>query len=389
MAVLPVLAASAQTATAEFDVQVRVLNGSAGLATPPDLAFQVNGGPATQFNPNGVNPLILPVPGPYSITAVDFPGYTSHLDEDTSGITCTNVTLDAAQTSNPFCRITFTFIEPPTTTTTTTTTTTQPVTTTTGQAGQTTIHDSGSDVNNCNTVLVPDLQPPGNTKITVTIATDASPQPHFGDPITLSGTGVTLNIPASLLQLGVNAGLIKNGDQVPSTVTLKVGGLNTTEQTHSYVVNQSATIVVNGTKAQPLTAHINLPNTVWTPVSATQDVAFSEKSLKIVSHLNLPGLGAVSVTFTCNPTTAAGFIAVGATGVATITSPPPVGGTTLPPSGDGGGIGGVGGQASGASELPRTGSSPWPLFVVAAFCIDLGLLAIAAAKRRRRPLHQA
>src|SRR5436853_233364 len=112
MAVLPVLAASAQTATAEFDVQVKVNNGSAGTAP--------------------------------------------------------------------------------------TTTTTVPETTTSGGEGQITIHGHGSDVNACNTVLVPNLQPPGNTNITVTFDTSASPQPHRGDPITLSGTSVTLNIPASL-----------------------------------------------------------------------------------------------------------------------------------------------------------------------------------------------
>jgi hypothetical protein len=386
MAVLPVLAASAQTATAEFDVQVKVNNGSAGTAQKEDFAFSVNGGAPIQFSPIGTNPLILDVPGPYSITAVDHAGYTSHLDEDISGITCTNVTLDAAQTTNPFCRISFTFIEPETTTTTTTTTTTQPVTTTTGQQGQTTIPGHGSDLNACNTVLVPDLQPPGNTNITVTFDTMASPQPHLGDPITLSNTSVTLNIPASLIQLGVNAGLIKNGDQVPSTVTVKVGATNTTEQTHSYVVNQTANIVVKGTKSQPLTAHINLPDTHWTPTGATEDVIFSQKALKIVSHLNLPGLGAVSVTFTCTPRTTAVFAALGATGAVTVTQPT---GVTTPPSDGTGGGGTLGGQASGASELPRTGSSPWPLFVVAAVLIDLGLLAIGAAKRRRRPLHHA
>jgi len=135
---------------------------------------------------------------------------------------------------------------------------------------------------------------------------------------------------------------------------------------------------------------VGLPDSHWTPTSGTADVIFSQKSMRIVSTLSLPGIGRVTVTFVCKPNTTASFAALGATGAPATTTPVTV--TPLPGAGgDGTGAGGslVGGQAAGATELPRTGSNPWPLFVVAAVFIDLGMLALAAAKRRRRPLHQA
>jgi len=387
LAALPIIGAGAQTTTGEFDVQVKVDNGSAGTAAKEDFSFTLDGGAPQQFNPTGVNILTgLDTSVPHSIAAVDFPGYTVTLDENIPGITCTNVTIDPATPA--FCRMTFTFIEPITTTTTTTTTTTLPPTTTTGKAGQTTIHDSGVDVNNCTVVLDPNLQPPGKSDITVTVATDASPQPHFGDPITLSGTTLTLKIPAALLQVGADAGLIKNGDQVPSTIKLTVAGSDTTEGKHTYSVNSTATIVIKGGKAQPLEATVGLPNTVWHPVDGTSDVHFTQVSMGIVSKLNLPGIGNVTVTFTCDPRTSGEFIAVGATGVASTTVPP-----TLPPNttpGSGGSGGSVTPQANGGSSvLPVTGSSSAPLFAIGAGLASLGLLALGGSKRRRGPLHRS
>ena len=119
----------------------------------------------------------------------------------------------------------------------------------------------------------------------------------------------------------------------------------------------------------------------------TSNVFFAQKSLKIVSTINLVSAGLkVTATFTCVPSTAAQFVGVGATG--TLTQPP-----TPSTGGGGGGGGGSGdttpssGLAAGATELPRTGSNPWPLLVLGAGLLAVGLAAIDAAKRRRRPIH--
>src|SRR6185503_11539547 len=97
----------------------------------------------------------------------------------------------------------------------------------------------------------------------------------------------TISVAKAIIQTGVDVGLLHDGDQVPSVITLVVAGSNTTQQTHTYVIHLTATIRVIGSKAQPLKATFGLPNTNWTPVNGTSDVAFTEKSMKIVSTLNL------------------------------------------------------------------------------------------------------
>ena len=269
---------------------------------------------------------------------------------------------------------------PPTTATTTTTAISGP--TSTVAVRQTTTHGSSTDSNACTASIDPPLQPPSTTDIGVTLATDAFPQPHKGDPITLSKTALSVSVPATLLQLGVDAGLIKNGDKVPSKVDLVVDGSKTTEATHDYKVNATAVISVVGGKAQPLKATLALPNTTWHPANTTDPVFFSEQSMTIVSNLNLPGLGAVTATFSCKPSKATTFVALAAQG------------TALPvvPGGSTSGTTPVGAQTAGAvasaatgsaGELPRTGAAVWPLLIAAVLCIELGLLAARASKRAR------
>jgi hypothetical protein len=277
-------------------------------------------------------------------------------------------------------------VEAATTTTTPTTiaTTTTRVVTGTVPVAQTKIHGSATDNNKCASTLNPPLQPPGTTSIGVNLATDAFPQPHKGDPITLSNTKLTVNVPATLLQLGVDANLIKNGDKVPSVVNIVVNGSSTTQKSHTYKVSATAVISVIGGKAQPLVATLPLPDTTWNPVNASDPVFFSEKSMTIVSSLNLPSIGAVVVTFACLPTTAPSFVALSAQGGAIPVKGGGTGGTGVGGSATGGagGSGAGGGLTSG--ELPRTGTNPWPLLFIALVCIDAGLVAMRAARRHIR-----
>ena len=282
-----VSAAGAQVTTAEFDVQVRVVGGT---ALKQDMSFSLNGAPGVQFNPNGVNILTgLDVSQTYTVTPVDFAGYTVTVDDAIPGIDCTDVTLVVGTPG--FCRMTFTFIEPSTTTTTTTTTTLPPVTTTTGGVGQTTKHDADRSRSH----VAPNLSIPTGTCGSRSLGTDAAPQPHRGDPITLSGGTLTLNIPASLLQTGYDAGLVKNGDQVPSVVTPNIAGLEH-DREDARLRDQRprpwacpSGEIPKGKKAQPLKATVPLPDTHWTPVSDSADVTFSEKSLVIVSTIQPAG----------------------------------------------------------------------------------------------------
>src|SRR4029077_21036042 len=112
--------------------------------------------------------------------------------------------------------------------------------------------------------------------IGVTISTDAFPQPHRGDPITLSNTKFTLSIPATLLQLGVDAGVTNDGDVIPAVVTIVLKGDGTTQKSHTYTIDTTSTISIIGRTAKTLKSTPDLPTTHLTPVNENTDVFFSE-----------------------------------------------------------------------------------------------------------------
>jgi hypothetical protein len=217
------------------------------------------------------------------------------------------------------------------------------------------IHGQSTDTNNCNsTVKVPDpdtgqpvdLLPPSTAAIPVTIATDAFPHPHQGDPIQLTNTKVTLAVPASLLQDGVTAGLITDGLQVPSAVDVVIKGSNTSQGTKSFHVTQNAVVhVING-QAQPLTATLNLPASTWNPLNDQDPVIFTEQSVKIVSTLDI-GIAVATATFNCAPTKVPAFVALAGQGSALPTT------TTLP----GGNVGGQGNPITVSNTSPHPGDN--------------------------------
>ena len=263
------------------------------------------------------------------------------------------------------------------------TTTTDGSGTTTTLPPQTSIHGSMNNTNKCVSVLNPPLQPGGATNIGVGVAADAFPQPHEGDQITLSNTKLTLSIPATLLQVGVDAGIIFDKQVIPSTLNLVVKGDGTTQGSHKYTVNSSVTVHVNNGVAAPLTASLNLPSTKWDPIDKNTDVFFSEKSLVITSNIDLTAsLGLLLVVqFTCNPNGSTQFLALGGlkeppttTTVATTTTVPATVATTVPAT--------VPVAPTAAGQLPRTGSNTGWLFALAVGLLSMGLFALKASGRR-------
>jgi hypothetical protein len=222
--------------------------------------------------------------------------------------------------------------------------------------------------------------PPSTAAVKVQFDTDAFPQPHQGNPITLSHSVLTVTVPADIIQAGVDLGLIT--PQTPPVVahtTFVLGASNATPAQHIYAVTKSIKIGVVGGKAQPLTASIGLPNTTWTP-TADQQVSFSEKSLNIVSNIDIGFT--VTATFDCHPSGTGQLAAVSAETTETPTTPttPTVTDaavtTTIAPAGT------TTTTSSSDSSLPRTGAATLLLLVLAAAAIDIGIVLIGATRRR-------
>ena len=269
----------------------------------------------------------------------------------------------------------------------TTTTVAGGSTTTTTLPPQKSVHGSTSNTNNCQSTLNPPIQPGGPDKIGVTISSDAFPQPHEGDPIKLTNTKVGISIPASLLQVGVSAGIIFDGQQIPSTLTLVVAGSNTTQKTHKYVASSTVTVHVIGGQAQPLTSTLNLPNFTWTPTSKFDPVSFTEQSMAINSTIDLTTqLGLVLyATFTCKPAGTVDFMDIGGlkappTTTTVTTTTTTIATTTVAPT--------VAPSATTANQLPRTGSQTGWLLALAVVLLSLGLFVVRASgfrPNRSRP----
>jgi len=260
-------------------------------------------------------------------------------------------------------------------------------TTTTGEATTTTlpeqvlVHGQKTSPNACVSHLDPEISADGAPTIGVTVSGDAFGQPHLGKQITLSNTKVTVSVPASILQLGVDAGLVFEGQQIPSVLRFVVAGVGTTQKTRTFTINSTVTVHVTGGVAQPLTATVDLPDSNWTPVSIEDDVFFSEKSMVIVSTLDLSAtLGIiVTATFTCTGNGAT-FIALGGLGAPepppTTLPPPPV---TAPPTA----APTVAPAAvTDPGTLPRTGSNAGLLLAVAVGLLTAGAFALRATSRR-------
>jgi hypothetical protein len=175
-----------------------------------------------------------------------------------------------------------------------------------------TVSGSMTDSNACTQTLTPPLVPPSSISVSVTAASDASPEPHDGASVRLTNSKVTTTIPGSLLQGAVDAGSLGDGFVIPTVFTFVVAGSNTTEGSHTYTANATETVhIVNGV-AQPLVASATLPDTTWHPIDASAPVVVSERSLKSVSTLRFDAPINISVvqTIDCTPSTAATIVTV-------------------------------------------------------------------------------
>ena len=243
-----------------------------------------------------------------------------------------------------------------------------------------TVHRSATDENDCVGSIPGVLESSISHRVLVTLSSDASPQPHGAGPVTLSNTTAELRIGADFFQPGVDAGLIGDGFAMPTTVSVTLAGSNTVEATHTFTQNMTTTLQVVGGVARPLVMALQLPDTVWHPVSAGTDVSFREKSARIVLTLDLSSsrVGEIVVhTSKCTPSSVRPFIALdgseettssGPTTSTFIGDPPIVNQTTT--------VGGV-------TTLPRTGSSSGYAVFFGLSCVAGGVLLIGRSRKSR------
>jgi len=315
-------------------------------------------------------------------------GSSTSTEPSTSSTTASTTSTTASTTSTTASTTTST--EPATTSTEATTTTTEgPLGTTTSTLPpieQVKIHGSASVVNNCISALRPaiSLVPDTPSSVTVVIGSDADPQPHLGDPITLSKTTVTVKVPGDLLVQGYNFGIVTNGEVIPATLSLTINGSNTTEGTHTYpLIHSSPKVVIHdpdgvpGTKdetADPLSVTSSLPNTTWHPKDASKSVFFSEKSAIIKATVPIGDVNYTD-TQTCNTPNAPAFVALSASGV----EPPSTVGTQGSTAAATTTTVAV---TAAATTLPRTGASVVLWLVIAAVMLDLGVVAVVGTRKR-------
>ena len=353
-------------------VSLTIDNAGGGTAKPSDFHYKVidtsDNSVAQQgtFGASGTTNVNLVNSGTYTVTEDQAAGYT----EDDSQ--CADLSIDYLDPQ--VCQIANTF-DPHSTTTQSNTSTTAP------SDKQSTIHGSVTNTSVCIETLQPQLQADSNANIAFTLSSDAFPNPHEGDPIKLTNTTVAITTPGSLIQTGLNLGIIAAGDKIPENVTFVLGGSSTTQGTHTYHFSETLTIAAKNGKAEPLVVTATLPDTTWNPVNSTDPVFFAEKSLVLVSKITSPALGgSVTSTFTCTTPDAPNVLALSAQPGVPPTSVPGGGGTGT------GGPGGVGGSASGTTSgiLPVTGTSVWLWLAPAVLFLSLGLLGISGTARKRR-----
>lgn len=176
------------------------------------------------------------------------------------------------------------------------------------------ITGSVTDVNSCVETTNPMILDPTQRSLTITASTTASPTPHEGAPITLTQTRLRTTLSADVLQSGVDAGILTDGQIVPLSVTFTVAGSNTVEGSHLWSLNATAVVHVVSGVAQPLTATLLLADTTWQPVDALQPVVFTEQHANVSWVFNI-GTTPITVTDDCTPSGLTQIVTVAGTGV--------------------------------------------------------------------------
>ena len=197
-----------------------------------------------------------------------------------------------------------------------------------------------------------------------------------GEQAVLEDQAWEVTVPASVLQTGINLGLLSAGDSLPVEVTAAVFASNTKEGTRTAAPEAftAGPIEVSSGAAQPLTTGFAVDDMTWTAVGGDVGFSMAETVMNVA-------VGPLEVVFTCEPKDP-GLTIVQAT---------VIGKTNIPPAGrdeddeddDGTEVKGETVTSKGGA-LPRTGWNPWVGMALGIGLIDLGYLLASAVRPARR-----
>lgn len=265
----------------------------------------------------------------------------------------------------------------PTTTAPTTTTSTVASTTST-VLGSTTTTGSASYATSCTNSVTPDT-----SEIPITVKGTVPKTVEAGEKFTLTKHEWRVTVPASVLDTGINLGLLHAGDVIDAQVDASVFASNTAEglgAKEGMAVKFGPIQVSSNGKALPAEGTVEPGDMTFTAVKDPVELKLS--GAKVSVDLGLPS----PVSFDCSAAAdATPFVTIDVEGksnlsVATTTTTDPTAMTTVVVQGTTTTTSAV----AGGSTLPRTGPPGTFLSVVAGLVLlDLGYLLWSATRRAR------
>lgn len=189
-----------------------------------------------------------------------------------------------------------------------------------------------------------------------------------GSTVSLTGQTWKVTVPASVLQTGINLGLLHAGDSPAGSAKVSVFATNTQQGT----VKADPVAVVIGPialggdgQALPASTSFAVPDMKWTAVGGT--VAFSMSAADIDVSI-----GPLVITFSCTPKAP----------IATIVSAGVTGLTNIPPAAQV--LGTESTRSTEADTLARTGAAFGIPIAGGVGLLDMGYLFLTASKPLRR-----
>jgi len=358
LAVTAALPTTTWTASGTGDVTIRLGDSSTTALVGPggviSVTFTCTPGSPTPAG-CGAAPLAActgtdPVPAvPFTSVAVGDGSSTS--SSSTSSSSSSSTTSSSTTTSS-------------TTTSSTTTSSTSSTSTTAPPVVPTTVSGTGTYATTCSNSVTPDL-----SELQFTAAGSTISPVEAGSTVSLTDQSWEVTVPGSVLQTGINLGLLKAGDSPAGTAEVSVFASNTKEGdvTSPPIPLSVGPIVVEGGQAQPAKTAFSAPDMSWTAVGGDVVFAMSGAKVKVA-------IGPLEVTFTCAPADPSVAIVTAAVR----------GSTGIPPAKPGVQVlGATTRNAPAAQDLPRTGTNPLVPAAVAVGLIDIGYLLVSVARSAR------